>query len=550
MKKHLRNIGLLVALALPLFFLTPYTRDLWLPDEPRYAEIAMEMADTGNWIIPHLHGELYTEKPPLYFWLLAGSAKFFGNWRPFAMIFPAAVSSLGVIIIMYGFATLLFNRKIGFLSALMLMTSILFIGVGQFVRMDMFLLLCFSISLCSFYRLHVRTTPYDDLYMFLFFLAAALATLTKGPIGIGLPGLILVLFLFWTRNFRVLRKMRLFWGSFVYLAIVLAWFVPAIRQEGWDYAYLIVIKQNLGRVYNSFSHARPWYFYLHTLPWITLPWFPFFVSAMIHARRTPITSREQDTCRFLWIWWGTTFVFFSLVSGKLEIYLLPLLPPTAILTARFWLSSSTSSNTLGKLSQRLTLPAYILAGSLLIASIALILQGESARYWGGILLLEAIGGLLIYAAVKSSPRLLFAVVWSITPLILLYGAITAVPIWNRQLSLQSVIQNLKRMKHGEESLALWEFYYPIQYYVPFRISVLRTHEEKLAFFSSPIPIFCLTREKYLDRIQRELKKPVYVLGTYRLAHKNFLLVSQFPRGKIDLTGHFMDSNSIKEMVAP
>ncbi|GAK56791.1 hypothetical protein U27_03755 [Candidatus Vecturithrix granuli] len=531
MKKHLMNIGLLVVIALPLFFLTPFTRELWLPDEPRYAEIAMEMADAGNWIIPRFHGELYTEKPPLYFWLLAGSAELFGNWRPFALIFPAALSALGVIIVIYAFAAFLFDRKVGLLSALMLMTSVLFLGVGQFVRMDMFLLLCFSVSLLSFYRLHVRTTSYDVVYALLFFVAAALATLTKGPIGVGLPGLIILIFLFWTRNFSVLRKIRLFWGNLVYLAIVLAWFVPAIRQEGWDYAYLIIIKQNLGRVYGSFSHARPWYFYLHTLPWITLPWFPFLVSAMIHAWRTPTTSCEHDASRFLWIWWGTTFVFFSLVSGKLEIYLLPLLPPTAILTAHFWLSLSTPSNTLGKLSQRLTLPAYILAGSFLIASIVFILQGESATYWGGILLLEAIGGLLIYAAVKSSPRLLFAIVWSITPLILLYGAITVVPVLNRQLSLQPVIQDLKRMNHGEESLALWEFYYPIQYYIPFRVPVLRTHEEKLAFFSSPTPVYCLTRDKYLDPIRQELKRPIYVLDTYRLEHKSFLLVSQFPGEK-------------------
>lgn len=535
MKKHLINIGLLVVIAIPLFFLTPYTRELWLPDEPRYAEIAMEMAETGNWIIPFMHGELYTEKPPLYFWLLAGSAKLFGNWQPFTLIFPAAVSALGVIIVIYGFAALLFDRNAGFLSALMLMTSVLFLGVGQFVRMDMFLLLCFSISLLSFYHLYACTTPYSNLYAFLFFAAAALATLTKGPIGIGLPGLIILIFLVWTRNFRVLKKMRILWGSLVYLAIVLAWFVPAIRQEGWDYAYLIMIKQNFGRVYDSFSHARPWYFYLHTLPWTTLPWFPFFVSAMIHTWRNPKTSKEQEACRFLWIWWGTTFLFFSLVSGKLEIYLLPLLPPTAILTARFWLSSSTSSNTLGKLSQRLTLPTYILAGSVLIASIVLILQGESVTYWGGILLLEAIGGLLIYAAVKSSPRLLFAIVWSITPLILLYGAITIVPNLNRQFSLQLVMQDIERMSHGKESLALWEFYYPIQYFVPFRVPVLTSHEEKLAFFSSQTPVYCLAREKYLDIIRQELKRPIYVLGTYRLEHKNFLLVSQFPGEKIDLT---------------
>lgn len=87
------------------------------------------------------------------------------------------------------------------------------------------------------------------------------------------------------------------------------------------------------------------------------------------------------------------------------------------------------------------------------------------------------------------------------------------------------------MNHGEESLALWEFYYPIQYYVPVRVLVLRTHEEKRAFFSSQTPVYCLAREKYLDTIRQELKISIYVLGADHIQHKNFLLVSQFPGEK-------------------
>lgn len=527
MKTHLLTIGLLIAIALPLFLLTPHTRELWLPDEPRYAEIAQEMAASGNWLIPHLHGEIYTEKPPLYFWLLAGSAKLFGTWQPFAMIFPSALSALGVIIVVYGFATLFFNRQVGVLSSLILMTSVLFTGVGQFVRMDMFLLLCLSLSLFSFVRLYIRATPHDNVYAAVFFVAAAFATLTKGPVGLGLPGLIILIFLVWRREFGVLKKMHLFWGSLLYVAIVLAWFVPALMQEGWDYAYLITIKQNLGRVHNSFSHARPWYFYLHTFPWITLPWFPFFISAIIFFRKTSVVSEDRDVLRFLWVWFGTTFLFFSAVSGKLELYLLPLFPPTAILTAYFWNAFITRRESASKKS--LTIPAYVLAGSLLVSSLVLILRGESFAHWGGIVCLDVVGSLLIYAAVRQSPRLLFGVLCSMTPLIVTYSAFNIAPLLDQQLSLKAVLQDIKSAGNSQSPLALWESYTPIQYYVEPHVPVLMTSQEKQAFFSSPTPVYCLIREKELEHVRQDVKTALYVVGTYRIQHKNFLLLCQFPK---------------------
>ncbi|MBD3327265.1 phospholipid carrier-dependent glycosyltransferase [candidate division KSB3 bacterium] len=528
MKSHALVLGILAAVALPLFFLTPFTRELWLPDEPRYAEIAMEMTETGNWLIPHLHGEVYTEKPPFYFWILAGSAKVFGHWGPVAMITPAALSAVACIGVIYLLGALLFTRPIGLLSSLMLMTSILFVGVGQMVRMDMLLLLCISLALLCFYRLYAKTTPYDGWYVAGFFLAAALGTLTKGPIGLGLPGLIILIFLVWTRDFRVLKLTWIAWGSLLYLGIVLTWLGLALREGGWEYVYHITIMQNLGRVYDSFSHARPWYFYLHTVPWITLPWFPFFVGALIAGRGTPKVVQQGHALRFLWIWWGTTFLFFSCVSGKLEIYLLPLFPPTAMLSAQFWWTSIGARRTEGKLSRGLTIPAYILGGSLLLASIIVILRGEIGTYSSGIIFLEVIGALIIYAAISQSPRFLLGLVWSITPIMVFYGMFTAVPMLNRQLSLQSVLTDFEQLKTTEATLALWEFYYPIDYYVPSHVPVLTTPEQKRVFFSSKTPVYCLAREKYLDAIRQEVNRPLYVLGTYRIQRKRFVLVSQFP----------------------
>ena len=153
MQKYLSTIGIIILLAIPLFFLAPFFRDLLIPDEPRYTEIAMDMAKTGNWFVPHYQSELYSEKPPLFFWLLAASAKLLGGWYPFAMILPATLAAIGCLIVIYRFALFLFQQRIvAFLSTLVLMTLGLFVGVGQMVRMDTILLLCISLSLWCFYR--------------------------------------------------------------------------------------------------------------------------------------------------------------------------------------------------------------------------------------------------------------------------------------------------------------------------------------------------------------------------------------------------------------
>ncbi len=539
MKHHSTAIGILLGLGMLLYLLSPFGRSLWIPDEPRYAEVAMAMADTGNWIIPHLNKELYAEKPPLFFWQLAISAKIFGGWHSFAMIAPAAFAAIGCILMTYALATMLFNRHIALLSALVLMTMLLFTGVGQMVRMDMFLILCFLVSFFSFYKIYTHRQANTFGYALLFYAAAGLGTLTKGPIGLGLPGLIITMFVVWKFlirrespfDFDLFRKMHVIPGTLVYVAIILAWFIPAIRQQGWEYAYLITIRQNLGRVVDSFSHPRPWYFYLYTLPWITLPWFPFLVSAALKHRSDSVPKPEQDALTFLWIWVATTFLFFTAVSGKLQIYLLPLFPAAAILIGRLWWQVLSRRQAMPAWLRYLTYPTFFLGGVLTLGGIVMLFIPETRQYPGGVGILTSLGILMLILAARRMVRALFGVIWSFTPVLLLYGILVVVPVIEPEFTLSQVIRDLDRWGALDQQLGVWHNYFPINYFLPGHAAELETLEEKREFFASKDPVYCLVRQPHLDYVEDELGKPVYVLANYRIDNTDFVLVSQYPLKK-------------------
>lgn len=520
----------LLAFSIPLFFLSPMKRELWLPEEPKYTQIAKEMVATGDWVVPHLNDALYTQKPPLFFWMLAGSATLFGTWDTPAMTFPATCCALLCLLVTYWFGAFLFQRKTGFLSALILMTCALFTGMGQFVRMDMLLLLCITTSLLSFYRLYQNTTGNHWRYALLFFAAAAIGTLTKGPVGFGLPGLIIAVFLLWNRQFAVLKRMHLVWGSVLYLSIVLAWFIPAIYKEGWGYAYHILVTQNVGRVYNSWSHPKPWYFYLYTFPWITLPWFFYFVLAAFIRQPLVASSKERDKIRFLWTWWGVTFLFFSIVSGKLEIYLLPLFPPTAMLTARLWSWILTESSRMTTRFRHVTVATCLFAMILILGAIGMLIVPATRQYPGGAGLLLGLGIALLYAAIKRHPRLIFWGVWSFTPLLFAYASVACIPVLNKQFDFYPVEQTAPQLQNLRGNVGFWNYdFEELRFYFSERIIFLASPEDTRQFFSAEIPVYCFVKANNLENLKAIVQTPLSVLGEYRINHRAFVLVSQQPQ---------------------
>jgi 4-amino-4-deoxy-L-arabinose transferase-like glycosyltransferase len=313
-------------------------RDVWPPDEPRYIRVAQEMVEDGNWLVPRLNGTLYTQKPPLFFWLLAISASAFGSWDRLVMIVPSICGAVGCLWVMLWFGAMSGRRGTGIRAAWILAGCLPFLFTAQLVRMDILLACTVAVAIACVFRLLVVGAKPPGTVLAGLYGALAAGTLIKGPVAVALPALATIVWLAREGGWRRLRQLRLEWGVPIYVGLVLAWAVPAAVEAGPAYVWHVLVEQSIGRVSGelSGSHPQPWYFYLIAFPWMALPWLPFFAASAFVRAPEGGPAVERQALSLWWSWWVTTFVFFSLAAGKLEIYLLPLFPAMALITACFW----------------------------------------------------------------------------------------------------------------------------------------------------------------------------------------------------------------------
>ncbi|MBI4917621.1 MAG: phospholipid carrier-dependent glycosyltransferase [Acidobacteria bacterium] len=314
--------------------LTVPFRHLWEVDEPRYAEVAREMITSGQWLVPHLYGEPYTHKPPLYIWLEGGLRLTGLSWTA-AGVLPSVLAFLGILALMPRLARATgLDDEVGRLGGIALAASPLAVFLALGARMDMLLAFFYTLAilmLAQLLGLGTAAVPNRRAHT-VFWLAIGLGVLTKGPVAVALPVLAAVLAWALLRPRPSLRAVFVGWGPLLAVGLVLAWLVPAGFVGGPEYLYEVTIRQSAGRLTNSFAHQEPFYFYLVRYPAIGLPWSVAVVVAAFHALR----RRALDAGGFLALAALAVPVFFSLISGKLEIYLLPMFPPAMLLAAHAW----------------------------------------------------------------------------------------------------------------------------------------------------------------------------------------------------------------------
>jgi 4-amino-4-deoxy-L-arabinose transferase-like glycosyltransferase len=310
---------------------------LWEPDEGRYAEIAREMVLSGDYVTPRDDFELYFEKPPLVYWAEAASIHVFGV-NEFAVRLPAAMFSIGQVVVTAALADVMFGAMAGFFAALALALSPLFFGFARFATLDPALAFFLTAALGAFY-LAARVDSFSRLparrWMLISAVMLALGTLAKGPIALLLGGAIALSCLATERRIRQIAQMPLAWCGLLYAAIVLPWFIfMELRNPG--FLNFFFIHEHLERFVSSSEHGwGPWFFIPIVIggmwPWI------FFVPLGWSAMRAgdspenaPQRSGQPASARFLAIWFAVVFVFFSIPRSKLGSYILPVLPPLAI----------------------------------------------------------------------------------------------------------------------------------------------------------------------------------------------------------------------------
>jgi 4-amino-4-deoxy-L-arabinose transferase-like glycosyltransferase len=329
-----KRVGAAALVFTVLWFALLVGRPLYDPDEGRYAEIPREMLAGGDFVIPHLDGFNYLEKPPLQYWATALVYAVFGQSEWSARLYTGLTGYLSLLLL-YAIARRLWGAAAGLKAVLLAAGSILFMLLGHQLTLDMSLsfwllasLACFIFAQCDRERPRALRA-----WMLGCWATMALAVLTKGLIGAVIPGFTLIAYVLSQRDPRTLRRLNCRYGIPLFALITVPWFVLAARSNG-EFLQFFFIREHFQRFLTPIeARSQPWWFFLAILIVGILPWITPALRALASGWRASKPAGEFDVRRVLWIWSAFVLVFFSLSDSKLIPYILPCVPTLALLCA-------------------------------------------------------------------------------------------------------------------------------------------------------------------------------------------------------------------------
>jgi 4-amino-4-deoxy-L-arabinose transferase-like glycosyltransferase len=364
------HIGILLGFCLVIYFINLGRWDLWNPDEPRYAQVAKEMVQGGDWILMHFNGAIYPDKPPLFFWLIALSSFLWQGLTSFSARFPSALFGTLTVVSTFFIGRRLYSSRTGLLSGLILATSLEFAYLSVRANIDTTLTFFTTAALFCFVCWYKNMKEGKQCFwIYGFYVGMALGTLTKGPVGLLIPLLVGLVYLVHERDWQTIRKMRLLTGLLLFTGIALAWYLPAVMKGGKSYLQMTLLQHTIDRYATGWSHVQPFYYYFLRIPSDFLPWSFFLPGAVAYGYSKEMTGKRKEFL-FLLIWCIIIFVFFSLSKGKRGLYVLPLYPAAALLVGKLWDDFVSGSMDYFK-PEWVSLPVRILMGTALVASAAI-----------------------------------------------------------------------------------------------------------------------------------------------------------------------------------
>lgn len=318
----------LVLALVGLFVLVPFLgwRDLWYPDEPDIGQVAQAMYQSGDLVAPRRNGEIWVDYPPMVYWAGTLSSHLLGGMTAFSLRVTSALGAIAIVLLTALAASRFLGARAGLWSGFALLTFHHFVYEAESYRPDVLFTLYVAAGIYLYaHGCGERPRLWPRVGAFALF---GLAILSKGPLGVLLPGLVLFLWHAGRREWK--RLLSLAPLALVSLAVALPWFLACGKAMGGENMWHEFYEQNFGRFGSgSRGHEKPPLYYLRNL-WIDfLPWsllFPFAIAWFVRARR----HREPLLQLALW-WFGALFVFFSLAATKRQVYLLPAYPAAAIL---------------------------------------------------------------------------------------------------------------------------------------------------------------------------------------------------------------------------
>jgi 4-amino-4-deoxy-L-arabinose transferase-like glycosyltransferase len=514
--------------------------DLWGSDEPRYAQIAREMVQGGDWVLMHYNGKIYSDKPPLFFWLIAFSSSLCQEFSSFSVRFPSALFGILTIFLTFLIGTSLYSARSGFLSGLILATSFEFFFRSIRANMDTTLTFFTTASMLCFLKWY-RYRKEDGkgakeggtLFVYGFYVTAALATLTKGPVGFIIPLLIALTYLSAKKDWQSLKEMKLLPGMLLMIGIVLCWYLPAGLKAGEDYLHATLYQHSVARFAKGSAHVHPIHYYLINFPRHFLPWVLFLPAAIVYGYSKEVIGKRKDFF-FLLAWFIVTFLFFSLAKGKRGLYLLPLFPAVSLMIGKLW--DDLISFQINHFKRAwIFVPLCVLMGLTFVAAGALpwvvSIKFRPYLFHSFLISFFIIGSSLVLFFLYRFKNYgaIFLLIVAMTGAGYFFTTRVIFPLVNPQRSARFTCQEItSRLKPGEKIAAYGDFETgPYNYYTGI-IPILELDGERSLsnFLGSSERVFCLLRFKELVKIQnREGFPKVYLISQQNGKPKDIALIS-------------------------
>ena len=424
--------------------LSPLRRELYVGDETKYTQVVREMR-AGSFFLPTLEGSPFTHKPPLHFWLVDLLTYPFGVYSIWPFVLP---SLLAFVLLLF-----LMRKMGGTMSAFVCGTAFLVWGSAQTARMDVEFTLLLALSAYFLWR-EKGPLPFAS------GVATGIALLVKGPMA---PVITLALFAFESIRRRRKPTARDLFAVLPMIVIPLLWFVPAVVMGGEAFWHEILFKQTVGRAVGAWVHRSPPWFYLARAPLTLTPWFFLTIAAIVAAYRGPSEANKSndEKAKFAMSWILAVFVPYSLLSSKLDIYMIALLPAVGLLVGSFVDQAADREAVWGR---RANLAA--LTVSALIGVAGLIAQPSWIRTEEGplvarldvrmlfVVLLIAVA-VAVIVTLRGSLRASTLAMGLVPIAAMAYGAIALVPLANELASDRPLVRAIEKQRVAPESVALF-----------------------------------------------------------------------------------------------
>jgi len=310
-------------------------RDLFDPDEGRYAEIPAEMVSSGDWLTPRLNGYKYFEKPALQYWGTAAIYQLLGKNNASARLWPALMGFSTALFVMF-LSYQLYGRRAAYYTFLITISSLMVVALGHILTLDMTLAMFIIAGIGSLVIAQINRANDTKVrnWMLVGWAMLALGTLTKGLVALVLPAASVVVYSIWQRDIDIWKKSLVIKGPLLFLLIVSPWFV-AVSNANPEFAQFFFIHEHLER-YTSGVHKRegPIYYFIPYLilgvcPWLVISMKSIFSPGFKWKTTNPGAFHPE---RFLWTFVVVTFCFYSLGQSKLPAYILPIIPIIAVIS--------------------------------------------------------------------------------------------------------------------------------------------------------------------------------------------------------------------------